>query len=189
MIDVDDVLTNFNKAFLELSHRLFGTPLDIQITVWDFYRCVPGLSYEMEQIVWEKIKETEDFYETLPAYASQEDLLMLKDFIQKADHEVFFITSRFPTRGKTVEEQTVLWIERYVGIKPRVFVTSKKGMFCKELKINLALDDAPHHIEDLMNHGISTVVMDWSYNRHIANLPRVKTLGEFIKLIDSSFSR
>ncbi|HOJ87802.1 MAG TPA: hypothetical protein PLP64_03835 [Pseudothermotoga sp.] len=183
MIDVDDVLTNFNKAFLQLSHELFGTPTDIQIEVWDFYKCVPGLTYEMEQIVWEKIRQTDDFYLTLPAYASQEDLLLLRKVIQTGEHEIFFITSRFPTKGKSIEEQTTLWIENHVGVTPKVFVTSKKGQFCKELSIELALDDAPHHINDLTNHGIPTVIMDWSYNRHIKNLPRVRTLGEFIALI------
>lgn len=183
MIDVDDVLTDFNSAFLNLCHEFFGTPKDVQITVWDFYKCVPGLTYEMEQIVWKKIKQTENFYESLPVYASQEDLLLLKEFIEAGRHDIFFITSRFPTKGKTVEEQTTFWIEKYVGIRPRVFVTPKKGMLCRQLEIRLALDDAPHHIEDLTNHGIQTVVMDWSYNRHITNLPRVKTLKEFIKLI------
>ncbi len=184
MIDVDDVLTNFNKAFLQLSHELFKTPDDVQITVWDFHKCVPGLSYEMEQVVWEKIRETENFYETLPVYASQQDLSLLRKIIQTGKHEIIFITSRFPTKGRTVEEQTILWIEKHVGVTPKVFVTPKKGQLCKELGIELALDDAPHHLHDLISHGIEAVVMDWSYNRHLTDLPRVKTLGEFIKLID-----
>ena len=51
MIDVDDVLTNFNRAFLEISNLLFGTPLDVEITVWEFHKCVPGLDYEKEMQV------------------------------------------------------------------------------------------------------------------------------------------
>lgn len=184
MVDVDDVLTDFNSAFLNLCHELFGTPKDVQITVWDFYKCVPGLTYEMEQVVWKKIKDTENFYESLNVYGSKEDLVLLRKVVERGDHDIFFITSRFPTKGKTVEEQTVSWIERHVGIRPKVFVTPKKGMLCRELGIEIALDDAPHHIEDLTNHGIRTVIMDWSYNRHIKNLPRVKTISEFIKLID-----
>lgn len=183
MIDVDDVLTDFNGAFLSLCHELFGTPKALQIALWEFHKSVPGLTYEMEEVVWKKIKDTENFYETLPVYAPQEDLLLLREIVEKGLHDIFFITSRFPTKGKTVQEQTMAWIERHVGIKPKVFVTPRKGMLCRELQIEVALDDAPHHIEDLTNHGIRTVVMDWPYNRHLTGLPRVKTISQFIKLI------
>ncbi|MGJ8455303.1 5' nucleotidase, NT5C type [Pseudothermotoga sp. U03pept] len=184
MIDVDDVLTNFNRAFLKLCHETFGTPNDVQIREWDFYKSVPGLTFEMEQLVWEKIEQTVNFYETLPAYGSKEDFLSLRKAILEGKHEFYFITSRFPTKGKSVEEQTCSWIEQHVGVRPVVLVTPRKGRLCKELGIEIALDDAPHHIEDLASHGIRTVVMDWSYNRHIKDLPRVKSLGEFIELLD-----
>ncbi|MEJ5229777.1 MAG: hypothetical protein WHT65_07215 [Pseudothermotoga sp.] len=185
MIDVDDVLTNFNIAFLRLCHEQFGTPGDVQIKEWDFHKSIPGLTFEMEQLIWERIKQTENFYETLPVYASEEDLLLLRQTILEGEHDFYFITSRFPTKGKSVEEQTRFWIEQHVGIQPQIFVTPRKGRLCKELRVEIALDDAPHHIEDLTNHGIRTVVMDWSYNRHIKDLPRVKSLGEFIQLLNN----
>jgi len=184
MIDVDDVLTNFNKAFLRLCHEEFGTPDDLQISEWDFYKSIPGLTLEMEQLVWEKIKQTVNFYETLPAYGSKEDFLSLRKAILEGKHEFYFITSRFPTKGKSVEEQTSSWIEQHVGVRPVVLVAPRKGRLCKELRIEIALDDAPHHIEDLTSHSIRVVVMDWSYNRHIKDLPRVKSLSEFIELLD-----
>ncbi len=181
MIDVDDVLTNFNRAFLEVASNLFSTPIDVQITVWEFHKCVPGLDLEKEMRVWEAIENTEDFYEKLPPYASKEDIQLLKDVVGEGNVEVYLITARFPVKGKSVEEQTRNWIRKYVGLDLPVIVTTSKGKRCKELGISIALDDAPHHIRDLLEHGISTVVMDWPYNRHMDSLPRVRSLAEFLK--------
>lgn len=180
MIDIDDVLTNFNRAFLEISNKLFSTPVEVEITVWEFHKCVPGLDYDKEMIVWETIENTEDFYEQLPLYASQEDLELLRQVV-KIGVDVYLITARFPVKGKTVEEQTRNWIEKYLGLELPVIVTSSKGKKCKEIGISLALDDAPHHIQDLIEQGIPTVVMDWPYNRHLDSLPRVKSLKEFLE--------
>ncbi|WP_245530601.1 5' nucleotidase, NT5C type [Pseudothermotoga thermarum] len=181
MIDVDDVLTNFNRAFLEIANRLFSTPIDVEITVWEFHKCVPGLDLEKEMKVWEEIENTEDFYEKLPLYASQEDIQILKDVVNKKLAEVYLITARFPVKGKSVEEQTKNWVKKHIGLDLPVIVTSSKGKKCQKLGISIALDDAPHHIKDLIDHGIPTVVMDWPYNRYLNGLPRVRSLKEFLE--------
>lgn len=187
MIDVDDVLADFNGAFIDLSHELFGTPKDVEITEWDFYRCIPGLTREMEQEVWNIIKNRENFYETLKPFAREEDFSLLREVILSKRYEIFFVTSRFPVRGRSVEEQTCRWIKRHIGgsISPLVYVTSKKGALCEKMNISIALDDAPHHIDNLICHGISVVVMDWPHNRQFVDLPRVKNLKEFFHVVEN----
>ncbi|MBO8167293.1 MAG: hypothetical protein DRP32_08640 [Thermotogae bacterium] len=183
MIDMDDVLTNFNVAFLEVANEMYGTPVDTTITVWDFWKCVPGLTLEMEEKVWERIKSTKNFYESLPAYASPRDLKRLADLLDEGIHEFYFITSRFPTKGRSVQAQSQRWLEKHLGRSGAVIVSSNKGQLCQILGIEYAVDDAPHHIENLLNHGINTYIIDWPYNRHIEHRFRVKTLGDFLDSI------
>lgn len=185
MIDVDDVLADFNKAFLQLAHEMFNTPVDVEIRVWDFHLSIPGLTREKELLVWQRIRETENFYESLPTFATVEDFENLRNFVLHFNCECVFITSRFPTKGRSVEVQTTNWIRKHVGVEPKVLVTSEKGSLCRKIGIQKALEDAPHHICDLTVNGIETVIMDWPYNRKIKGLPRVKSVTEFLSLIES----
>jgi len=184
MIDMDDILTNFNLAFLQLTHRMYEeVPVSIEVKVWDFWKSVPNLTLEMEESVWEAIRDTPNFYESLPAYACREDLLRLAEIMRAGRHEIYFITSRFPTKGRTVQAQSQRWMLEHVGEPGAIIVSSSKGELCRILGVELAVDDAPHHIENLLDHGINTYIMDWSYNRHIDHRLRVKNLGEFLDCI------
>ena len=183
MIDMDDVLTNFNKAFLDMAGEMFGTPRDIEIENWDFWKSVPGLSLEMEEKVWERITGTENFYETLPVYASRKDLDRLNHVLVDGRHEVYFVTSRFPVKGRSVQAQSQEWLRKYLDTNVSVIVNSSKGELCRLIGIDYAIDDAPHHVENLIGHGITTYIIDWPYNRHIDHRFRVSTLGEFFDCI------
>lgn len=183
MIDMDDVLTNFNKAFLILANEMFGTPVDIKIENWDFWKSVPGLSLEMEEKIWERITATENFYETLPLYASEKDLTRLREILIDGTHEIYFVTSRFPVKGRSVQYQSQKWLQKYLGTNVSVIVNSSKGELCRLLGIDFAIDDAPHHIDNLLNHGITTYIIDWPYNRFIDHRLRVSSLGEFFDCI------
>ncbi len=184
MIDIDDILTDFNRAFLRIAHEMFEeVPLEVEVRVWDFWKSVPNLTLEMEEKVWEVIRNTEDFYESLPPYASEEDLMRLGDLIAEGRHEFYFITSRFPTKGRNVQIQSQRWIQKVIDEPVSVIVSSRKGELCEVLGIEYAVDDAPHHIENLLDHGINTYILDWPYNRHIEHRLRVKSLGEFLDSI------
>jgi len=184
MIDMDDILTNFNLAFLEIAHDLFEeVPVNAEVKLWDFWKSVPNLTLEKEEKVWEVIRNTHNFYEILPAYASDEDLKRLARLLREGEHEIYFITSRFPTRGRSVQSQSQRWLLEKIGEPGSVIVSSRKGEICQALGIEYAVDDAPHHIENLLDHGIATYIMDWPYNRHIDHRLRVKNLGEFLDSI------
>ncbi|MFO7881224.1 MAG: hypothetical protein R6U52_01645 [Kosmotogaceae bacterium] len=183
MIDMDDVLTDFNKAFLQVAHEMYGTPLKVEIKEWDFWKNVPDLSLEKEEKVWEKLTNTENFYETLPLYATEEDLKRLAAILKEGKHDIYFITSRFPIKGRSVQAQTQRWLEKHLGVSGAVIVSSNKGELCRVLGVEAAVDDAPHHINNLIDHGINTYILDWPYNRDIEHRLRVKNIGEFFNNI------
>ncbi|PNE22933.1 5'-nucleotidase [Mesotoga sp. Brook.08.YT.4.2.5.1] len=181
MIDIDDILSNFNLAFLKIANEMFEeVPMDVEVKVWDFWKSVPNLTLDMEERVWERIRNTPNFYEFLPPYASPKELKRLGSLVAQGCHEFYFITSRFPTKGRSVQLQSQRWIQKKIGEPVSVIVSSRKGELCKVLGIDYAVDDAPHHVENLLDHGINTYIMDWPYNRHIDHRLRVKNLGEFL---------
>lgn len=183
MIDIDDVLSDFNKKFLEVANKNFKTPLNIEIVHWNFHKSIPDFTKEMEESVFDIIRNTEDFYECLQPYSNDEEFDFLGKLMEKGEHRFYFITSRFETKGKPVEEQSRIWLKKHLKKDVKVFVSSNKGELCKELGIELAIDDSPHHIINLIDNGINTYIMDWAYNRHIDHKKRVYSLGDFLNVI------
>ncbi len=185
MIDIDDVLSDFNKKFLEIANENFKTPLNIEIVHWNFHKSIPGFTKKMEGYVFDIIRNTEDFYESLQPYSKKEEFDLLSKLIENNEHSFYFITSRFETKGKSVEEQSQIWIKKYLKKDVNVFVSVNKGELCKELNIEIAIDDSPQHIIDLIDNGINTYIMDWAYNRHIDHSKRVSSLGNFLSIISN----
>jgi hypothetical protein len=181
MIDIDDILSNFNLAFLKSRMKcLKKCQWMLRSRYGTFGKACPILSLDMEERVWERIRNTPNFYEFLPPYASPKELKRLGSLVAQGCHEFYFITSRFPTKGRSVQLQSQRWIQKKIGEPVSVIVSSRKGELCKVLGIDYAVDDAPHHVENLLDHGINTYIMDWPYNRHIDHRLRVKNLGEFL---------
>jgi hypothetical protein len=183
MIDIDDVLSNFNRKYLEIANEQFGSPLNIEIKHWDFHKSIPGFTREMEKHVFGIIKNTYNFYETLPPYSSEEEFAFLKKLIDEDEHEFYFITSRFKTKGRPVKEQSETWIKKYLKRDIKVFVTRDKGKLCRELQVDFAIDDSPEHIQNLIDNDINIYIMDWAYNRFIKHDFRVNSLAEFLNII------
>ncbi|GAB4329819.1 MAG: hypothetical protein Kow0069_37430 [Promethearchaeota archaeon] len=195
MLDVDGVVADFCRRFLELADETFGIFEDrepvYEVDTWHFHEANIGLTLEQERAVLRKTQEIADFWETVPAMYDEEDLESLRRLIQLPNVEVYAVTARYPTAGSSVLVQTTNWLLEHVGPGLSVIPVpnGNKADVCAVLGIELALEDSPKYAQGLREAGIDTFLVDRPYNRHLSNFPRVGSLAEFCRAAIQRASR
>ncbi len=138
-VDVDDVLADFISKHREVCQALYGKPAPDTIPVdWNFTNY--GLTGEEHRRIWLKIQATKDFWLKLGKKPGTEGL----KWVRPVDADIFYITSRVPSRGLPIEIQTIKWIADNYNIDyPTVLCTDglSKGAIVAALKLDAFVDD------------------------------------------------
>jgi len=178
--DLDGVCSNFVKAFFKISNRRFGTSYTVQED-WDFTQ------YTKAEVsaVWEEIKATKNFWQTLDPEAGVSRLR----YALPKNVEPVFITSRIPTLGHGVREQSCQWLREHFGIThPFVIVAdnpANKIPIVKALDIQTFIDDKRSTIEEMNTAGLRSYARLQPYNCKTPfpeGVVPVEDLNEFLKL-------
>lgn len=181
-IDIDDTVMNtfdvieeaaryFDKYFLENKGYQ-------DITKYDFH----------ERFYWtsEEKKDFFNYFRKNKLYLKAKpkgDALYYLEKLYNEGYEIYFLTRR-----KKDEKLDILSITKndliskgfkftdcYIGL-------SKKGEACKNLEIDVFIDDAVIQIEDVNNYGIKTILVDNWYNKEYKGL-RAKNFQEIYNII------
>lgn len=181
-IDIDDTVMNtfdvieeaaryFDKYFLENKGYQ-------DITKYDFH----------ERFYWtsEEKKAFFNYFRKNKLYLKAKpkgDALYYLEKLYNEGYEIYFLTRR-----KKDEKLDILSITKndliskgfkftdcYIGL-------SKKGEACKNLEIDVFIDDAVIQIEDVNNYGIKTILVDNWYNKEYKGL-RAKNFQEIYNII------
>lgn len=159
---------------------MFGTTFSVQEN-WDFTQ------YTKDQLdaVWQQIQATKNFWQTLDA---EEGVSRLRYPIPK-NVELVFITSRIPTVGHGVREQSCQWLRQQFGIThPFVIVAdspSQKIPIVKALDIMVFIDDKRSTIEEMAAAGIRSYARLQPYNCQTTfpeGVIPVENLNEFLEI-------
>jgi len=178
-VDLDGVVCDFVKSFFKISNRLYGTDYETQET-WDF-----GDKYDAAQVdrVWEEIKRTKDWWQTLTPLPGTNALRYPLPGI-----EPVFITSRIPTYGRSPREQSCAWLREHFYITyPFVLVVdnpSQKVPLVKDLGIQAFIDDKRSTVLQMHDAGIRSYVQLQPYNcsePFPEGVVCVESLNEFLK--------
>lgn len=168
--DVDGVLANFNPGYIQQCIDVTGRNLflpgdDVNPPVWDFAGLRGYTIGEMNEAK-KSIKESSDFWQSLPGYADNCEALA-KFWFQdwNGEHDVYFITHR---GGVTAKVQTERWL-MYQGIDPTVLIVGaqEKGNVARALSLDVYVDDYYPNCEDVVRTSPLTrcYVLDRAYNR------------------------
>lgn len=144
-IDVDGVLANFNLAYSILAERMWGNDLgrrttdpDLWPPCWSYER-VYGLEDAQVGELWKAINQSVNFWSELDILQSPQTLQRVYSLSNRADVDLYFITSR---TGATAKKQTEDWLEFRVGVRnPTVLISSDKGAVAQGLRLTHFLDD------------------------------------------------
>ena len=194
-IDIDGVLADFTSPFLKYHNSMYDSSLNLRDVKTFHLSEVLGVSIE------EATRRVYDFYETpdfdnLPAIggAIEEIPKIMKG------NELFVITSR----KSSLEGQTRRWLE---GNFPRAFrvvcfasnyhsgiSTMSKEQYCRELKIDVHIEDDLEYAVPCSANGTRVLVFDAPWNEcpeeieSINRLTRVfswREIPPIIKVISS----
>lgn len=180
MIDIDGCLAEFTEKFSEEA-VILGV-IDKPFTQGDQTQW----AYRFNDVdVWAKVRSTYNWWMTLNPIVSQDEINLLNDTIRS--HQVYFITARPKTKGLSADMQTRYWLSS-IGVQvdhAQVIATQsgKKGILCKALDLDVALDDKPSEVQDIRKYGVYCYTRRWPYNNSSENAPHVDSLSEFLEKV------
>lgn len=158
LVDVDEVLANFQKPAFEVVGRLTGrayTPTDF--LVWDIFSV---LSDEELDAVLEEINKPGFCAALEPTPGSQEAIKAIKEFA-----EVFVVTSPMHSRHWVYERTE--WLRDHFDVDSKHVVhTSSKHL----VRGDAFLDDKPEHVSAWTKEHPEALAMLW-------HIPNTRTLG------------
>ena len=133
-LDVDGVLADFRSAFHALAVSELGdkrqSDLEANLSKGDIER------------LWKAVARVSNWWVELPAYESDQ-IARLYALSRRWRWEVFFMTSRPPSAGDTVQLQTQAWLERHGFYMPAVLTAPAlaRGEIARALRLDLIVDD------------------------------------------------
>ena len=132
-IDVDGVVADFRTAFRALAGRELGAAAPAREA---------DLGKAHVDRLWRTVATIPNWWLELPAYEADQ-IARLYARARESRWEVFFMTSRPPSAGDSVQLQTQVWLERHGYFLPAVLTTpaGARGELARSLRLDLALDD------------------------------------------------
>lgn len=169
-IDIDGVLNNIHDFVIEYGTKLCSEYEEYKIENINEQWSTEIFSWpkEMAHELWNRFGS--GFYEETPVrnFAS-EVIKKLKD----NNNDIYIITARknndewFPPELRAnVEEITIKWLEKNGIIYDKIcFNSEDKSKVCKELDIDVMIEDDPKNI-DMLVKNTKVFIFDTLYNRH-----------------------
>lgn len=188
-LDVDGVLASFVPKFCQMANEKYGLSIKPEDQTSFLYG---GFNLSEAQLngLWEEIQTTQNWWWKSLAPMAETDALI---DASKA-FRIYFITSRVPTIGLPVEDQTAYWLrEHFYLTNPTVLVSSQKGPLAAALNLDYFIDDRPENCVDVLTFNPYTRVflhdlpLNHSY-KEPRRIERVFSLNEFFQVIQGGVS-
>lgn len=182
-VDVDGVLADFMHGVRAIVKRHFKHHADIDMVLQTTFGLDSiGLTDEEQQIIWDEIHETPNFWAHLPSLPGTS---LLKPIFETYD--VHFITNRFETGGIPADVQTAMWLKEHFHIDAigHVHPSSDKSVEARKLGLDYMIDDKPSNLTDVLRGAPNcrVILQSATYNREARGVPRVFSFNEFAALI------
>jgi len=181
-IDVDDCLADFVSAFTAAAVAVTGRwelngrePAD-----WEFSNF--GLSRDDMRQVWNHIQNTPNFWLSLYKLPGTDQLEAREN-----DLILYFVTSRVPSLGMPLEQQTAYWIRREFGIQfPSVILSKEKGKVAAALGCYAFIDDRPLYLEQVREEHphCQLYLKSRSHNLNYRLLPRMRRVESVNEMLE-----
>lgn len=177
LVDVDEVLGDFQTPTFDIIHRLFGRKITHHdFDVWD---CFSLLSEQERKDVFVEVSKPGFCTNIRPIPGAFEAIEQLRQFV-----DVYAVTSHFPQSATWVHERDEWLVNHFKFSRRSIVHTSAKYL----VRGDAFLDDNPDHVRNWLNEYPEGLGMLW----HIPNtrkLPhddiRVRSWGEVSERVKS----
>lgn len=112
---------------------------------------VRALTRRQQHAIWEKVRHTTDFWETLDE-TEPGIVARIAALAEERRWEVIFITQRPTCEGRTVQRQTQRWLAAHGFEMPSVYVLpagASRGKVATALSLDIVVDDRPENCLDV----------------------------------------
>ena len=150
-VDVDGVVADFRTAFRAQAERELGiAPNDAE----------SDLSKSDVERLWRSVAGVTNWWLNIPPY-EPDQIARLYSQARRCRWEVFFLTSRPPSGGDTVQLQTQVWLERHGYYLPSVLTApaGARGELARSLRLDLAIDDRMVNCLEIISASNSKALM------------------------------
>lgn len=176
VFDIDGVLADFTWGFsglLEGKNRSQGTQ-----PTWQYEK---ASSFQVSQ-AWKYIDTSKTFWQGLPPIVTESEAHDVCELAKQ--FSVIYMTGR-EDRGNDTLGQTERWLRSMEMPKGEVILRGDKANAIHHLELDVVgiIDDKPDTLVSLFQEGHPVYARDWAYNRWVAEVPRVSSVGEFIYLV------
>ncbi|MBW1783069.1 MAG: hypothetical protein JRL30_20290 [Deltaproteobacteria bacterium] len=177
-LDLDGVMRDFLGALKKQYKKVYPDHKIKPVNRWGLHEFFP-IGEDIYDFIWlEYVKEClfeADIYD---------GALIMMDQLRDRGHEITILTAQPTLQAKNWTFQWML--DRGVLHRANnvVIIDPNSDMDKGYIKGDLILEDAPHHLNDCMNAGITTVCYDQPWNQGWRQGHRVKTYDEFIEIVD-----
>lgn len=182
-IDIDEVVTEFMKHFLEYSNRRNGTSFSVdeiqKVHLWET---------PVHDSKEESIREVMEF-QLSPDFDNLDFVDGAREAIRKLGekNEIYFVTSRPPE----IKKQTLKMLNRTFSNIPFGVVFSgdiyggarPKSEICADIGISLIIEDNAKYAKECADNGIKAFLLEKPWNRYFEkheNVIKVKNWSEIL---------
>lgn len=181
-IDMDNVLTNFTKAFVNACNEIYGDNIVFDNEKHNARWGVPSVIYpeksvEEHSAIVERVFSTPGFWLNMnPIKGGPEAVKKLQD----KGNKVYIVTMPWPT-------SISCFVEKYYWVKKHLpTVHPSHIIYCKDKELlegDIIIDDRPNYLQK--NGCRYTVAMDYGYNRGIQVDLRAHSWNDISEFIES----
>jgi FMN phosphatase YigB (HAD superfamily) len=158
--DIDGVLADFNKSFIELVIEITGEdkfpPRPFAIPTWHYPQHYGYSDEAMDFVngpVWNAVRTAETFWADLDSYEWTHDVLDDLMSLRHHGHDIYFITDRPGVRAK---EQTEHWLHWKGFDEPTVLISGAKGLVAQALNLDAYVDDRAENVDKVAAASFTT---------------------------------
>jgi 5'(3')-deoxyribonucleotidase len=184
--DVDGVLADFNRSFIERVVTVIGRdlfpPRPFDIPCWDYPEHY-GYTSEETTAVWKDVVADPTFWSRLQPYDEATSVLE-RLRVLSLDHDLYFVTSR---PGIQAKQQTETWLAVHSGDflwNPTVLISGDKDRCARALKLEAYIDDRWENCVNVASQPSETTVYlldrPWNQDRHSSYVHRTKSADAFL---------
>ena len=190
-VDLDGVLTDFNRPFIDLVIKTTGRdlfpPRPFDIPTWNYPEHYGYTGAEVST-VWDIITDSTRFWRNLPPLpGASEFLFELNRWVEEGDHALYFLTSRL---GRCPKAESESWLRTHRIENPTVLIVNPaiaKAPICASLSLDFFLDDKTETCEAIRDHAKTYChMLAQPWNKVVWGVPRLQSLSEFLAIIEEA---
>ncbi len=160
-VDIDNTIKDTHRAAVEVYNKKLNKSVKVE-DVKEFYLDkVYGLTRQEGRKLWRSLEE--EIYQLGIPLTNAAKVL---NELAAEGHWIYFITAR--PKIKNIEAITRKWLKKYgfpyIGDN-LVMNAQDKAKAARKLGVELFFEDAPNHLENLVQNQVPVVIVDAVYNR------------------------